>query len=187
MSSDPANPDPTGEPEVVGVRLRPPRQRALERIIGALDDCGNPSDALRELIDRADPDGDEHDRTLDVQRGFRPDSQRLRCVYDSLLDRVEPDHILTEDQLPDVAQEIEVSVANIRRRLSELESNGFVSRRPPGVHIRQQSPTDRWAVKPVTAVPDEWRYHPENERERQRRRKRERINTMCQRPDDGEA
>lgn len=176
--------DEYDEKAQVRVRMHGPDRAALDRIGESHPEWSNRSDVIRGLIREADAGTtvDEDGGATDGPETWTPDEAKHAAVYDSVLNAVASDHVLHEDELGSIATTVTNDSAigitpdsdAVRRYLRELEADGFARRTFSVPSVTALEGTTKWHIKPATAVPEEWRHHPDRVTERQERRQRER-------------
>jgi hypothetical protein len=174
----------SGDRTVVNFRAEERHLDALEEIVEQSDKWGNRSHALRGLIEQAEPGivGADGGPPKEVDQ-HQPTNSKLAAVYQAALDAVESNHVLHEDEVGGLATAvtndsvvgITPDADNIRRYLRDLESEGYARRTFSVASLTEPEGTMKWHIKPSTAVPEEWRHHPDRVTEREQRKEEERL------------
>jgi hypothetical protein len=178
----------SGDRTVVNFRAEERDIDALEEIVEQSDEWGNRSAVMRGLIRQAaadtvaadggpPKDDDEH----------RPSEDLLGAVYDAALTLVGHDHRLDADLTGAVAKvatngdltDLSPNEKTVRSVLERLQSQGFACYGSTVIEASEH--TTYWRIKPVSAIPEKWRFHPDHVEQRRQQRS-QRYSEQARRP-----
>lgn len=118
---------------------------------------------------------------------YLPTDRVLRAVYEAAVAATGDDHTLRDEEVPGLAQtinnarpDISPGADAVRRYLHRLQPRGYVRKAFRAHSVRSNDGTTKWHIKPRTAVPDEWKHHPENVRARREQREEARRSVILQ-------